>query len=168
VKRGDVLIRNPLIGMYAGSFDPFTFGHLDVVERASELLDELVIAIGTHSSKNSLFSNPEKLDHLEFLKNHFSNVTIELFSGLAVDFASNRGVSVLIRGLRTEADFTYEMQMAIMNRVLKPELQTIFIPSRQDLGHISSTLVKEIAKLGGNVSALVPPHIADALRHKLK
>ncbi len=160
--------RKPLIGMYAGSFDPFTFGHLDVVERACKLLDELVIAIGTHSTKNSLFTNPEKLEHLEFLKTRFPNVSFELFNGLAVDFASSRGVSVLIRGLRTEADFTYEMQMAVMNRVLKPELQTIFIPSRQDFGHISSTLVKEIARLGGNVSALVPPHIAAALRDKYK
>jgi pantetheine-phosphate adenylyltransferase len=160
------LSRKPLIGMYAGSFDPFTFGHLDVVERASKLLDQLVIAIGTHSSKNNLFSDQEKLEHLEFLKSRFPNVSFVPFSGLAVDFASSRGISVLIRGLRTEADFTYEMQMAVMNRVLNPEIQTIFIPSRQDLGHISSTLVKEIARLGGNVSALVPPHVATSLKSK--
>ena len=159
--------RSPVIGMYAGSFDPLTLGHLDVIERATQILDKLIIAIGVHSSKTSLFTVAEKLADLTEACKGFNNVEIVSFQGLAVEFASVNGITTLVRGLRTEADFTYEMQMAMMNRVLKPDLQTIFIPSRQDLGHISSSLVKEVAKLGGDVSPLVPPHVVQSLKKKL-
>jgi len=162
------MARRPVIGMYAGSFDPLTLGHLDVIERATKILDKLVIAIGVHSGKSSFFTVEEKLGDLQEACRHFNNVEIVSFQGLAVDFASANGITTLVRGLRTEADFTYEMQMAMMNRVLKPDLQTIFIPSRQDLGHISSSLVKEVARLGGDVSPLVPPNVLQSLKKKLE
>jgi pantetheine-phosphate adenylyltransferase len=160
--------RKPIIGMYAGSFDPFTLGHLDVAERASKVVDKLIIAIGVHSEKKSLFDLAEKTEHLESLFGDYKNVSIASFSGLVVNFAAEQGATILVRGLRTEADFTYEMQMAMMNRVLAPNLQSIFIPSRQDLAHISSSLVKEVAKLGGDISSLVPKIISNALIKKLK
>ncbi len=162
------MTRKPIIGMYAGSFDPFTLGHLDVAERASKVVDKLIIAIGVHSEKKSLFDLAEKTEHLESLFGDYKNVSIASFSGLVVNFAAEQGATILVRGLRTEADFTYEMQMAMMNRVLAPNLQSIFIPSRQDLAHISSSLVKEVAKLGGDISSLVPKIISNALIKKLK
>ena len=162
------MTRKPIIGMYAGSFDPFTLGHLDVAERASKVVDKLIIAIGVHSEKKSLFDLAEKTEHLESLLKDYKNVSIASFSGLVVNFAAEQGATILVRGLRTEADFTYEMQMAMMNRVLAPNLQSIFIPSRQDLAHISSSLVKEVAKLGGDISSLVPNIISNALIKKLK
>jgi pantetheine-phosphate adenylyltransferase len=162
------MTRKPIIGMYAGSFDPFTLGHLDVAERASKVVDKLIIAIGIHSEKKSLFDLAEKTEHLESLFRDYKNVSIASFSGLVVNFAAEQGATILVRGLRTEADFTYEMQMAMMNRVLAPNLQSIFIPSRQDLAHISSSLVKEVAKLGGDISSLVPKIVSNALFKKLK
>ncbi len=162
------MIRKQVIGIYAGSFDPFTLGHLDIAERASNVVDKLIIAIGIHSEKRSLFSVAEKTMHLEYLLKDHTNISVVSFSGLVVNFAAEQGATLLVRGLRSEADFTYEMQMAMMNRVLAPDLQSIFIPSRQDLAHISSSLVKEVARLGGDISSLVPEIISNALLAKLK
>lgn len=155
-----------LRGLYAGTFDPLTIGHLDIIERATRLCDELVVVVAINKSKASLFSTEERLNHIEKSCRSFAHVRAIAASGLIVDTARSIKAQVLIRGLRTEADYTYEMQMASMNRVLNGQLETIFIPTTQQFSHISSTLVKEVASLGGSVKALVPPIVYRALSEK--
>jgi len=155
-----------LIGFYPGSFDPMTMGHYDVVRRASLMFDEVIIGIGINQGKPPLFSVEERVKMMEQALSRFPGVRIISFEGLAVDAARKAGAAVLIRGLRTEADFTYEMQMAMMNRTLETGLETIFLPTSQEYSHISSTLVKEVALLGGKVQPLVPPIVFKKLSEK--
>ncbi len=152
--------------IYAGSFDPITFGHLDVIARAARIFDRVIVAIGSSQSKKPLFTDQERIALVMGACKKISGVEVSLFSGLAVDFAKKTGAACLVRGLRTEVDFTYEMQMALMNRSLAPKLETIFIPTAQEFGHISSSLVKEIAALGGDTSSLVPPLVCRKLADK--
>ncbi len=154
------------IGFYPGTFDPMTNGHLDIVERAARMFDKVIIAIGINPSKKGYFSLEERQDMVEKICEPIGNVLVCSFSGLAVDYASKNGVTAIVRGLRTEADYVYEMQMAMMNRTLNNKIETILIPTRQDLSHVSSTLVREVASLGGNVSNLVPPIVYQALTEK--
>lgn len=156
----------PRIGIYAGSFDPVTYGHLDVIRRASKILDHLIVAIGINQAKPPMFTVAERMEMIRDLCKDLPNVEVESFSGLAVSFAAQRGAIALVRGLRTEMDFVYEMQMALMNRSLSSDLETIFIPTSQAYGHISSTLVKEVATYGGDVSSLVPPTVAHKIAER--
>lgn len=156
----------PRIGIYAGSFDPVTFGHLDVIRRAAKILDHLIVAIGINQAKPPMFTVDERTEMIRELCKDLPNVEVASFSGLAVSFAAHRHAIALVRGLRTEMDFVYEMQMALMNRSLSADLETIFIPTSQAHGHISSTLVKEIATWGGDVSSLVPPIVARKIAEK--
>lgn len=152
--------------VYAGSFDPVTLGHVDVISRAVKLFDRLVIAIGRNQSKPPLFTIDERIKMISDVCKKWPNVEILSFNGLAVDFAKSVNAVALVRGLRTEVDFVYEMQMALMNRHLSAPLETIFIPTAQEYGHVSSSLVREVASLGGDVSSLVPPSVAKKISDK--
>ena len=154
--------------IYAGSFDPITHGHVDVIRRASGLFDRLIVAIGSSQTKKPLFSDQERVAMVMDVCKKIPGVEAQVFSGLAVEFAKKTGATCLVRGLRTEVDFTYEMQMALMNRSLAPALETIFIPTAQEFGHVSSSLVKEIAFYGGDTSSLVSPLVCKKLSEKHK
>ncbi|MHA3775465.1 pantetheine-phosphate adenylyltransferase [Verrucomicrobiota bacterium sgz303538] len=152
--------------IYPGSFDPVTNGHLDVIQRAAKLFDEIIVAVAHNEQKSGLFSMDERVDLLSEVIAELPNVRVTRFSGLLVNYAREQGASAVIRGLRAISDFEFEFQMALMNRKLEPAIETIFLMPREEYTAISSRIVKEIAKLGGNVEAFVPPLVARALREK--
>ncbi|MCL2610103.1 MAG: pantetheine-phosphate adenylyltransferase [Defluviitaleaceae bacterium] len=154
--------------IYPGSFDPTTNGHLDVIKRASNFCDELIVAVLDNSSKNCLFTVSERLEHLKLLTRDMSNVIVLSFSGLLVEFAKKEKVNIVIRGLRALTDFEYEFQMALTNRKLSSEIETIFIPTSLEQLYVSSSVVKEIAKFGGDFSKLVPPQLEEEIHKKIK
>jgi pantetheine-phosphate adenylyltransferase len=152
--------------VYPGSFDPVTNGHLDVVERAARLFDEVLIAVARNEAKSALFSTEERVKLLEQVTKHLPNVKVTHFSGLLVDFARENQIHAIVRGLRAISDFEFEFQMALMNRKLDSGIETIFLMPKEEYTYLSSRMVKEIARLGGNVEAFVPESIACALREK--
>jgi pantetheine-phosphate adenylyltransferase len=155
------------IALYPGSFDPITFGHLDVMERAAKLFDKLIIAVAHNEEKRPLFTAVERTAMIrESIASH-NNVEIVSFDGLLVDFAKKSGATAVVRGLRAVTDFEYEFQMALMNKILSPELETVFLASREAYTYLSSRVIKEVAKLGGDVSKFVPPAVAAALTKAL-
>jgi pantetheine-phosphate adenylyltransferase len=158
-----------LVGFYPGSFDPLTNGHLDVIERACKLVDELVIAVGTHHSKKPLFSHEDRLTLLGAAlepvgKRTDTEIRVVEFNGLMVHAARQHGAKLIIRGLRDTTDYNFEMQMVGMNAQMAPDLQTVFLPSSPHVRHISATLVRQIAEMGGDISAFVPAIVLKALR----
>ena len=158
-----------LVGFYPGSFDPLTNGHLDVIERACKLVDKLVIAVGTHHSKKPLFGHEDRLALLRAVLEPVAkrtDTTIEVvdFNGLMVTAARQHGAKLIIRGLRDTTDYNFEMQMVGMNAQMAPDLQTVFLPSSPHVRHISATLVRQIAEMGGDISAFVPAIVLKALR----
>src|SRR5579864_9089342 len=152
--------------IYPGSFDPVTNGHLDVVERAGRLFDEVIVAVAHNDEKQPLFSLSERLDLLRQTVAKIDNVKIAEFDGLLVEFAIEQQADAIIRGLRAVSDFEFEFQMALMNRKLKGSVETIFLMPKEEYTYLSSRLVKEIARLGGDVSKFVPVVVATALRKK--
>jgi pantetheine-phosphate adenylyltransferase len=152
--------------IYPGSFDPVTKGHLDVVQRAAGLFDEVIVAVAHNEQKAGLFTMEERVALLGETLGGLANVRVTQFRGLLVDFARNEKVNAVIRGLRAISDFEFEFQMALMNRKLEPTVETIFLMPREEYTAISSRIVKEIARLGGNVEAFVPLWVARALREK--
>lgn len=154
------------IAIYAGSFDPPTNGHLDVVERAAMLFPKVVVAIGVNPARVPLFSEAERCDLLRQLCGRFPNVTVDSFQGLLVDHAKRIGARVIVRGLRAGTDFEYELQIAHANADLCPDIDTVFLPTRTNYGFISASLVREIARHGGDVSRYAPGIVSDALRRK--
>ncbi|MCC7300593.1 MAG: pantetheine-phosphate adenylyltransferase [Verrucomicrobia bacterium] len=154
--------------IYAGTFDPMTLGHLDVVERAAKIFPELVVAVVAETGKNVLFSQKERVDLVKKSVKGLTNVKVTLFDGLLVEYARAQGAGVLIRGLRAFSDFEYEFQMALTNRRLAPDIETLFLMPKQDYSFLSSTNVKQVASLGGDVSEFVPPAVLAALTRKLK
>ena len=154
------------VAVYLGTFDPLTLGHFDLIERASRVFKTLVVGVGVNTAKKPCFSLPERLAMTREACQSLTNVKVHDFKGLAYDFALSHRARVLVRGLRTEADYVYEMQMAAMNKTLCDSIETIFIPASQSLSHISSSLVKEVASLGGDVSSLVPPIVLAYLTEK--
>src|SRR6186997_2695085 len=161
----------PRIALYAGSFDPVTNGHLDVVRHAAALADRLVLAIGVHPGKSPLFSVGDRLEMLEetcgpVAQKAGAKIQYTTFSGLVVDAARQAGATLLIRGLRDSTDFDYEMQMAGMNEAMAPKIHTVFLPASADVRPITATLVRQIAGMGGDVSAFVPPKVAARLKRK--
>jgi pantetheine-phosphate adenylyltransferase len=158
----------PTVALYAGSFDPFTNGHADLIRRSLGFADRLVVAVATNVAKSPLFTAEERVRLMRAALEHESRVTVESFSGLLVDFARSKGVRLIIRGLRAVSDFEYEYQMALMNRHLRPELETVFMIPSLDTTHVSSSLVREVARFGGDISKLVHPVVADALRAKFR
>src|SRR3954465_12297684 len=153
--------------IYPGSFDPVTNGHLDVVERAAKLFDEVIVAVAQNAEKSPLFTLEERLDLLRSTLGGYPTVRIGQFDGLLVEFARKEGACAIIRGLRAVSDFEFEFQMALMNRKLQGSVETIFLMPKEDYTYLSSRLVKEIARLGGNVSAFVPPAVKTALANKM-
>ncbi|HEV8548618.1 MAG TPA: pantetheine-phosphate adenylyltransferase [Polyangiaceae bacterium] len=154
------------LAIYAGSFDPPTYGHLDLVERAARLFARVIVAVGTNPTRSPLFSVAERLDLLTQISTPFPNVTVESFSGLLVDYAKRAGARVVVRGLRVGSDFEYELQIAHANADLKPEIDTVFLPTRTTYGFISASLVREIARYGGDVSRYTPGAVCEALKRK--
>lgn len=158
-----------LVGFYPGSFDPVTNGHLDVIERACRLVDQLVVGIGTHATKVPLFAVADRVTLLNQTlepigRRTDTEITIVEFDGLMVQAARQHGARLIIRGLRDTTDYNYEMQMVGMNAQMAPDLQTVFVPSSPHVRHISATLVRQIAELGGDISAFVPQIVLKALK----
>lgn len=152
--------------IYPGSFDPITKGHLDVIGRAAHLFDELVVAVAENDQKQSLFSAEERVEMIRSAAVGIGNIRVVQFQGLLVEFARAEEAVVVVRGLRAVSDFEFEFQMALMNRKLWPSLETIFVTPREEYTYLSSRIVKEIARLGGNVQAFVPPPVAQALAQR--
>jgi len=153
--------------LYAGSFDPITRGHEDLMLRSLEYVDRLVVAVATNSSKNPVFTVQERVDLIRAAVSNEPRITVKSFDGLLVEFAAKEGAQLLIRGLRAVSDFEYEYQMALMNRHLSPKLETVFMVPSLDTTYISASLVREIARYGGDVSSLVHPAVAAALKARL-
>ena len=152
------------IVIYPGSFDPPTKGHLDLIARGSKIFDELIVAILRNTDKAPLFSVAERREMIETLVADFKNVRVDTFDGLMVDYAERMGATAVLRGIRAISDYEYELQMALLNRKLKPELETVFMMPAEKYSYVSSRLVREIAQLGGPVTALVPPVVEHRLR----
>ncbi len=153
-----------IIGIYPGTFDPLTYGHIDILLRASKIVDKLIIGLSTGYSKKAMFSLDERLEIIkDYIKHHDleSKVSVQAFDGLLVDFATQSGAHLIIRGLRAISDFEYEFQMSCMNSRLAPSIDTIFIPASEKNQFISSRLVKEIAGLGGDISSFVTNKVAE-------
>jgi pantetheine-phosphate adenylyltransferase len=149
-----------------GSFDPVTNGHIDIISRASKLFDEVVVAVGVNASKNRLFSPEERIEMLTETCAEFPNVRIDGFGGLLTDFCREHDVQAIVKGLRAVSDFDYELQMAQMNSSLA-DVETVFVPTSPAYSFLASSLVKEVAMFGGDVSSLVPPHVLDLLTRRL-
>jgi pantetheine-phosphate adenylyltransferase len=153
--------------IYPGSFDPVTNGHLDVIERARKLFDEVIVSVAHNEEKQPLFTLEERLDLLREALGKIDNVRIAHFEGLLVDFAKKEEARAVIRGLRAISDFEFEFQMALMNRKLEAAVETIFLMPKEEYTYLSSRIVKEIARLGGDVSSFVPKVVGEALGKKL-
>jgi len=157
-----------VVAIYPGSFDPPTNGHLDLIERGSKLFGKLIVAILRNPEKDPLFSLDERLAMLDQLTRRFDNVRVTTFGGLLVDFARQVNAHAVLRGIRAISDYEYELQMALMNRKLEPEVETVFLPAAEVYSYISSRIVKDVARLGGQVHGLVPPLVEKELRLKLQ
>jgi pantetheine-phosphate adenylyltransferase len=155
------------LAIYPGSFDPPTLGHLDVIERAAKLFDEIVVAVGVNSAKKPLLSERERLEALRASTAHLSNVTVDSFHGLLVDYAKTTNAKSIVRGLRATADFEYEFQMAMVNRRLASEIDTVFLMTKWEHSYLSSSIVREVATLGGDYSEMVPGPVAEVIRRVL-
>ncbi|MBL0939806.1 MAG: pantetheine-phosphate adenylyltransferase [Gemmatimonadaceae bacterium] len=155
--------RAPLVALYAGSFDPITHGHEDIIKRTLKFADRLIVAVAHNVSKQPLFTVEERMGFIREVSGDDSRIEIRSFRGLLVDFARETGARVNVRGLRAVADFEYEFQIALMNRHMRPELETVFMTPSLDTTFISSSMVREVARFGGDVSGLVHPYVAQAL-----
>lgn len=153
--------------IYPGTFDPVTLGHLDIVTRAAQMFDRVVLAVAASPSKKPMFSLEERVELARNMVAHLPNVEVAGFSDLMANFAGAQQANVLVRGLRAVSDFEYEMQLAHMNRHLLPTLESVFLMPTEGFSFVSSSLVKEVARHGGDVSAFLPPHVLQALLKKL-
>lgn len=152
--------------IYPGTFDPITNGHIDVIERAAAMFERVTVVIAVNAQKTPLFTEEERLELARRSLEHLANVSVELFNGLTVDFARQRGASVIIRGVRAVSDFEYEFQMALMNRRLEPSVTTIFLMPPERYTYLNSSIIRELARFGVVLEELVPPAVAAALRAK--
>jgi pantetheine-phosphate adenylyltransferase len=157
---------NKKIAVYPGSFDPITYGHIDIIERGLEVFDEIIIAVARNSGKKGLFTTAERISHIEETIGDNPRVKVVTFEGLLVDYVVSVGAKVILRGLRAVSDFEYEFQIAQMNNNLKKEVETVFMMTSVPYGYLSSSLVKEVASLSGPVESLVPPVVRKALANK--
>ncbi len=158
---------SPILAIYPGSFDPITNGHLDLIERGSQLFDHLVVAVLTNVEKQPLFTVSERVEMLGEVTQGMRNVSVDTFSGLLVDYALRKKARAILRGIRAFSDYEYELQMALMNRKLEPSVETVFLMPAEAYTYISSRLVKEIFQHGGSVKGLVPPAVEERLYHKV-
>jgi len=157
-----------ITAIYPGSFDPITLGHLNVIRRTSAIFDELVVCVMVNSSKNPLFTTEERVGLIERTVARFPNVRVESFNGLLVEFMKNRDIKVIIKGLRAVSDYDKELQIALVNRHLDPNIETMFMPSSEKYTHISSSVVKEMARYGADLSAFVPVEIIGDVLSRVK
>lgn len=153
----------PSLALYPGTFDPFTFGHLDVLERALRLFDEVEVTVAINASKRTLFTVEERCDLVRRCTEHLSGVRVQAFEGLLVDHARRRGAVALVRGLRQVSDFDYEFRMAFANRKLYPEVETVFLATSEAHAFTAASIVRDVHRWGGDVSHFVPPPVAEAL-----
>ena len=160
-------MQSSLVAIYPGSFDPITNGHLDLVARGSRMVGRLIVAVLRNQAKQPLFSVEERLEMLAEVVKPYPNVEVGAFDGLLVDYAASRGATMIMRGIRAVSDYELDWQMALMNRRLRPEMETVFLVAGEEYSFISSNLVKEVAALGGNVSGIVPPLVEQRLRKKI-
>jgi len=157
------------IAIYPGTFDPITYGHIDVLERAMEIFDKVIVTVARNSAKRPLFSDDERVNMIrEVVKKYGRNVAIDSFDGLVVEYASSKGAIAIVRGLRAVSDFEYEFQMALTNRKLAKKLTTVFLMPHEKYTYLNSSLVREIALHGGELRDFVPPSVARRLREKVK
>lgn len=152
--------------VYPGSFDPVTYGHIDLITRTSEKVDHLIVAVLNNPSKKGTFAIDERIELLKEVTNHLKNVEIDSFQGLLTDFVDEKGCTSVIRGLRAVSDFEYEMQMALVNKKLNNDIETFFMASSSEYAYLSSSIVKEVSMLGGDVSCFVPEIVELALKNK--
>ena len=157
-----------LVAIYPGSFDPPTNGHLDLIARGSRLADQLIVAILNNSQKTPLFTVAERLEMMRESTAQFANVEVDSFDGLLVDYAAQRGANAILRGIRAISDYETELQMALINRRMRPETETIFLMAGEEFSFISSRMIKEIITLGGDVSTFVPANIVERLRARFR
>ena len=164
-KANNRLPREPnRIAIYPGSFDPITNGHLDLIQRGSRLFDRLIVSILRNESKEPLFSVEERIEMLREVAAPYPNVEVDSFDGLLVDYAADHAATAILRGIRAISDYEYELQMALMNRRLRPEIETLFLMSNEAYSFVSSRMVKEVFSLGGNISGLAPPPVEARMR----
>jgi len=156
------------VAIYPGSFDPVHLGHLDIIERAARVFDRVVVAVARNSEKEGLFTPAERLEMLQAALEAMSKVEVDAFDGLTVEFAREKGARVLVKGLRAVVDFEYELKQASMNARLAPDLDTVFFMTSAPYYFLSSTLIREVARLGGPVTGLVPPGVEERLRAKFR
>ncbi len=154
------------IAVYPGSFDPITNGHLDIIKRASKLYDKVIVGVLSNGGKTPLFSAGERVDMINYVISDLPNVSCDSFDGLLVDFLKSHKATVIVKGLRTVADFEYEFQMALLNKALNPEYETMFMMTNSKFSYISSSMVKEVAKFQGQLDGLVPEYIAEKIKSK--
>jgi len=149
--------------IYPGSFDPITNGHLDIIERSAKLFDEVIVSVLVNEDKNPMFSTQERVELIQTVS-RWSNVTVGTFEGLLVHYAVEQGAQVIVRGIRAVSDYEYELQMALMNRRLEPRVETVFMMSAEAYSYLSSRLIKEVFRLGGAISGLVPPEVEEQMK----
>jgi pantetheine-phosphate adenylyltransferase len=153
--------------IYPGSFDPITMGHVDIIERSAALFDEVIVAVLLNIDKSPMFSTEERVEMLRAVLPQ-KNVRVETFDGLLVHYAVARGAQVIVRGIRAISDYEYELQMALMNRRLEPKVETVFLMAAEAYSYLSSRLIKEVFKLGGPITGLVPDLVAERMREKME
>ncbi len=156
------------IAVYPGSFDPVTNGHLDIIERSSKIFDKVIVGVLSNNSKIPIFSVAERVEMLNEVTKNYENVEVDSFSGLLVNYLQNKNAKIIIKGLRAVSDFEYEFQMALMNKKLNPEIETLFMTTSSRYSYLSSSVVKEVAKLGGCLKELVPDEIITEVIKKLR
>ncbi|MDD2271501.1 MAG: pantetheine-phosphate adenylyltransferase [Desulfuromonadaceae bacterium] len=154
------------IAVYPGSFDPITYGHLDIIKRGLTIFDEIIVAVASNSQKNALFTTNERVELIQDVLKEEGRVTVDTFSGLLIEYVSSRKAHVIIRGLRAISDFEYEFQIAQMNSSIGKEIETLFMMTSLQYGYLSSSIVKEVCSLNGNIDKFVPPEVKKALRLK--
>jgi len=157
-----------MVVIYPGSFDPVTYGHIDIINRCAKKFDKVIVSVLNNSSKKNMFTVDERMDLLKKVLENYDNVEIDSFNGLLVDYAKMKNCSLIVRGLRAVSDFEYEMQMALVNKKLAKDIETIYMVAQGEYSYLSSSIVKEVATFGGDISCFVPKVVEKALREKIK
>jgi len=161
-------ILSPRVAVYTGTFDPVHYGHLDIIERGSRLFDRLIVGVGINPDKQTMFTIDERVEHIRVVTAKWGNVEVEKFDGLAVRFVRESKARIMIRGLRTLSDMEYEFTMSLMNLHLDPEIETVFLMAKEEFSHVSSTLLRQIASFGGDLSKFLPEPVRAALIERTK